>query len=163
MGTKLTYVNNLQGADGGETMPRPKKGRRVCCLPGIGRFGPLEGGVPPNQEVFMTVEEHETIRLIDLKGFTQEECAEQMQVARTTVQRIYNDARKKVAEALVLGKMLQIEGGDYLLCGGLERTCRCGDCQRRPRECAEEAMAGHRPGQPAQAEGRSGDSGEETP
>ena len=111
----------------------------------------------------MTVEEHETIRLIDLKGFTQEECAEQMQVARTTVQRIYNDARKKVAEALVLGKMLQIEGGDYLLCGGLERTCRCGDCQRRPRECAEEAMAGYRPGQPAQAEGRSGDSGEETP
>ncbi len=80
--------------------------------------------------VSMLVDEYETIRLIDLQGFTQEECAEQMHIARTTVQRIYNDARKKLAESLVGGKVLRIEGGDYELCKGLEKTCRCGGCQR---------------------------------
>lgn len=78
----------------------------------------------------MTVDEYETIRLIDLEGFTQEESAEQMNIARTTVQRIYNDARKKLAESLVNGKMLMIEGGDYKLCDGIEESCDCGGCYR---------------------------------
>lgn len=78
----------------------------------------------------MLVDEYETIRLIDIQGFTQEECAEQMHIARTTVQRIYNDARKKLAESLVNGKVLRIEGGDYELCEGSEKTCRCGGCRR---------------------------------
>jgi len=46
-----------------------------------------------------------------LEGFTQEECAKQMDVARTTVQGIYAEARKKIAESLVNGKVLLIEGG----------------------------------------------------
>ncbi len=78
----------------------------------------------------MTVEEYETIRLIDLEGFTQEECADRMNIARTTVQRIYNDARKKLAESLVNGKVLRIEGGDYKLCDGEENSCDCGGCRR---------------------------------
>jgi uncharacterized protein len=78
----------------------------------------------------MTVDEYETIRLIDLEDFTQETCAEQMHIARTTVQRIYNDARKKLAESLVNGKVLRIEGGDYELCDGLEENCGCGGCYR---------------------------------
>jgi len=78
----------------------------------------------------MTVDEYETIRLIDLQGFTQEECAKQMNIARTTVQGMYNDARKKLAESLVNGKVLRIEGGDYKLCDGLEKSCGCSGCRR---------------------------------
>ena len=78
----------------------------------------------------MSIEEYETIRLIDLQGFMQEEAAEQMNIARTTVQRIYNDAREKLAQSLVNGKVLRIEGGDYLLCTGLEKSCGCGGCSR---------------------------------
>ena len=76
----------------------------------------------------MSVDEYETIRLIDQMGFTQEECAVQMNVARTTVQGIYNDARKKLADALVNGKSLIIRGGDYTLCDSKEETCACGGC-----------------------------------
>ena len=78
----------------------------------------------------MTVEEYETIRLIDLEGMMQEECAERMNVARTTVQRIYNDARKKLAESLVNGNILKIEGGDYKLCEESESMYGCGRCRR---------------------------------
>jgi len=111
-------------------MPRPRKWRKVCCLPESNRFGPLNALINQEHFVIMTVDEYETIRLIDLEGFTQEECAEQMNIARTTVQRIYNDARKKLAESLVNGKVLRIEGGDYKLCDGLEKTCGCGGCPR---------------------------------
>jgi len=72
----------------------------------------------------MTVDEYEAIRLIDLEGYTQEECALQMNVARTTVQGIYSEARKKLAESLVDGKILSIEGGEYRLCDGIARGCR---------------------------------------
>jgi predicted DNA-binding protein (UPF0251 family) len=83
----------------------------------------------------MTVDEYEAIRLIDLEGFTQEECAGQMNVARTTVQGIYVSARKKLAEALVEGKALHIEGGEYRLCEG--RTNGCG------RGCRRQRRGGH--------------------
>ena len=111
-------------------MPRPMKMRKVCCLPSSNLFGPLNAQAEPESFVVMSVDEYETIRLIDLENFTQEECADQMHVARTTVQRIYSEARTKLAEALVHGRMLRIEGGDYHLCEGLEETCRCGGCQR---------------------------------
>ena len=78
----------------------------------------------------MSVDEYETIRLIDLMGFTQEECAAQMNVARTTVQGIYNDARNKIADVLVNGKSLIIRGGDYTLCDSREETCSCGGCRK---------------------------------
>jgi len=111
-------------------MPRPRKWRKVCCLPESNRFGPLN--VPANQEhsITMTIDEYETIRLIDMEKFTQEECARQMNIARTTVQGIYNDSRKKLAESLVKGKVLRIEGGEYTLCDGVEELCRCGGCRR---------------------------------
>ncbi len=111
-------------------MPRPRKWRKVCCLPGNARFGPLDRVCDTDHSVTMTVEEYETIRLIDQQGFTQEECAKQMDVARTTVQGIYDSARKKLADFLVNGKMLLIEGGNYILCEGLEATYGQGGCYR---------------------------------
>ena len=83
-------------------MARPYKARRICSVPAIDTFGPL------NQEmdsaVELTLEEYETIRLIDWLDCTQEQCADQMGVARTTVQAVYNSARKKLADCLVNGK-----------------------------------------------------------
>ena len=111
-------------------MPRPIKWRRVCCLPESKRFGSLDSPSDVDNIVKMTVDEYETIRLIDLEEYTQEECASQMNVARTTVQGIYFEARKKLADSLVNGKMLLIEGGEYRLCEGTEEHCRCGGCRK---------------------------------
>lgn len=113
-------------------MPRPRKWRRVCQLPSNNKFGPFNAEINQEHFVTMTIDEYETIRLIDLEGFTQEECAKQMSVARTTVQGIYIDARKKLAESLVNGKILRIEGGNYKLCDSFENPCPAeGCCQRR--------------------------------
>jgi len=114
-------------------MPRPRKWRKVCCLPGHARFGPLGGPRHSEAPVTMTVDEYEAVRLIDLEGFTQELCAKQMGIARTTVQGTYDIARKKIADALINGRALVIEGGDYVLCDGLEETCPCGGFARHRR------------------------------
>ena len=114
-------------------MPRPMKRRKVCCLPESNKFGPLDLTLGDQDFVNMTVDEYETIRLIDLKGFNQEECAKQMNIARTTVQGIYIEARRKLAESLVNGKVLMIEGGKYRLCDGLGNGCGHG-CHRHGRQ-----------------------------
>ncbi len=115
-------------------MPRPRKWRKVCCLPDVNRFGPLDPPVDNEYFVIMSVDEYETIRLIDLEGLTQEECSNQMNVARTTVQGIYQEARKKIAESLVNGKVLRIEGGEYKLCDGEDfhgkRCCHRKRCEK---------------------------------
>ena len=113
-------------------MPRPRKRRKVCRLPDINRFGPLETTYDNMNYISMTVDEYETIRLIDLEGFTQEECAEQMKIARTTVQGIYIEARRKIADSLVNSKVLIIEGGEYQLCDDISDGCGRG-CHRRGR------------------------------
>ena len=104
-------------------MPRPIKWRKVCCLPENNKFGPLNSPLDVKTCINMTVDEYETIRLIDLEGFTQEVCAKQMDIARTTAQGIYVEARKKLADSLVNGKVLLIEGGEYRLCDGLGNGC----------------------------------------
>lgn len=109
-------------------MPRPKKWRNVCCLPDNERFGPLDSTAQKSY-VIMSVDEYEAIRLIDLEGMKQEECAEKMNVARTTVQGIYDIARKKLADSLVNGKILIIKGGEYVLCDGQGKQCGKG-CRR---------------------------------
>ena len=116
-------------------MARPFKARRVCSQPTIDVFGPL------NQEsetrVELTLEEYETIRLIDLLECTQEECAVQMGVARTTVQAVYNTARQKIADCLVNGKRLEIRGGNYQICPQAAECCHrnCGQRQCKRRRC----------------------------
>ena len=108
-------------------MPRPKKMRRVCSLPRFNQFGPINK-VPNEDIINLTIEEFEVIRLMDLEGLDQEKCAEIMEVARSTIQRMYNDAKQKVADSLVNGKTLKIEGGNYILCDNNIRNNKCSPC-----------------------------------
>jgi len=101
-------------------VPRPRKCRKVCHYPETLAF--LPAGGDGKEPVILTVDEYETIRLIDKEGFSQEQCGEAMEVARTTVQQVYASARKKLANAIVDGRGILIEGGDYRLCRGE----RCG-------------------------------------
>ncbi|MEG0774203.1 DUF134 domain-containing protein [Clostridium sp.] len=117
-------------------MPRPRKCRKVCCLPKSNLFGPINKVNIEHETIIMTVDEYETIRLMDLEGMMQEECAKKMDVARTTVQRIYNEARLKLAKALVNGALLKIEGGDFQLCEDVEIGCKCKSCHKK--KCCEE-------------------------
>ena len=110
-------------------MPRQRKCRKVCSLPTEKEFLPANG-CQKGPVIVMTVDEYECIRLIDKEGFSQEECGEYMCIARTTVQQIYTNARRKLAQTLVEGLPLRIEGGDYQLCDGKEHSCNCGGCRR---------------------------------
>ena len=94
-------------------MPRKQRCRWIEGYPDHWRFSPEE--VSSGEPVVMTLDEFETIRLLDREGLTQEQCAERMGVARTTVTAIYESARRKTAEALVDGKRLLIRGGNYQL------------------------------------------------
>lgn len=108
-------------------MPRPRKCRRICTAPGYTEFTPSGGAA--DQMVRMELDEYEAVRLIDLEGMTQEQCAGQMAVARTTVQTIYTSARRKLAECIVHGRRLQIGGGDVQLCEHRGQSCGRGCCQ----------------------------------
>ena len=85
-------------------MPRPRKCRKVCCLPDNDGFVPVRGGEELTP-IVLNVDEYEAIRLIDREGFSQEQCGEYMRIARTTVQQIYAAARKKLADALAAGEL----------------------------------------------------------
>ena len=96
-------------------MPRPRHCRRVGCLPQATFYKPR--GIPLSvlQHVNLTVDELEAIRLADLEGLYQEHAAEKMKVSRQTFGRILESAHKKIADALVNGKALSIEGGSIEL------------------------------------------------
>ena len=103
-------------------MARPRKCRRVCQFPQTLAFSPEESG-NEKDAVILTVDEYETIRLIDKERLSQEQCSGFMQIARGTVQQIYANARRKLADALVDGRSLRIEGGDYRICDGRNSIC----------------------------------------
>ena len=108
-------------------MARPQRCRRICMEPEYSRFAPE--GVAQTDTVVLTVDEYEVIRLVDLERKTHGDCAKQMNISRTTVTEIYENARKKIAECLVYGHRLEIFGGNYMLCDGSEalgcgRKCR---------------------------------------
>lgn len=105
-------------------MPRPCKQRRICGEPACRKFAP-ETKRDDGLSVTMTLDEYETVRLIDFGGLTQEQCAAQMGVARATVQAIYTSARAKLARCLVLSQPLQIGGGDIVLCEEKENCAVC--------------------------------------
>jgi predicted DNA-binding protein (UPF0251 family) len=94
-------------------MPRKTKCRRVGHVPRANYFKPA--GIPAVEleEVVLKIEEAEALRLKDLLGLEQVECAQSMGVSRTTFQRILVDAHRKVADAIIHGKALMVQGGDY--------------------------------------------------
>ncbi len=110
-------------------MPRPTKCRRVCHFPETVEFVPK--GEASGEYLVLTVDEFEAIRLIDREGLSQEECGAQLGVGRTTAQKIYETARRKLADILVLGLSLKIEGGDFSLCNGNTELCYKRDCAKR--------------------------------
>lgn len=107
-------------------MARPPKWRRVEFLPDITYFKPIGVSLKFLDEVILNVEELEAIRLKDVEGLEQEECAQHMEISRPTFVRVLNSARSKVAEALIQGKAIRIEGGNYEFSGDL-RCLSCGD------------------------------------
>src|SRR4030043_903174 len=96
-------------------MARPRNCRRVGSMPESNYFKPR--GIPLSllEDVVLTVDEFEAIRLADLEGLYQEQAAEKMNISRQTFGRIIESAHKKVADALVNGKALKIEGGVYTM------------------------------------------------
>lgn len=94
-------------------MARPSKTRFICKMPAHCRFT-TEGN--PKNGINLTIEEYETIRLMDYLGMTQAECAKQMNVSRATVQALYTEARKKMSRFLVEGTYMEIGGGNFQLC-----------------------------------------------
>jgi len=105
-------------------MPRPQRCRRVCSEPQYTGFAPE--GTECADTVTLTTDEFEAIRLIDLEQYTQEQCAEIMDVSRTTVTGIYESARRKIAEGIVRGRRIAIKGGNYRLCDGSAFCKNCG-------------------------------------
>ena len=100
------------------------------------------------EQIRLTIDELEAIRLADLEGLYQEQAAEKMKVSRQTFGRIINSAHKKVAEALVIGKSIVIEGGTIMPVDqqrglGAGGFCICPKCEekiphRRGIPCLEE-------------------------
>lgn len=94
-------------------MPRPPKCRSVAFIPDVTYFKPA--GVPLRmlEEIRLSIEEAESIRLKDMEGLEQEQGAEKMNISRPTFQRVLSSARQKIADALLNGKAIRIEGGNF--------------------------------------------------
>lgn len=125
-------------------MPRPRCCRRVAGEPACKIFKPA--GVPASslEEVVLSIDEYEAIRLADLEGLYHEHAAESMRVSRQTFGRIVEAARRKIARVLVEGLALRIEGGEIVMAE--QRTFKCQQCQHtwslpfgtgRPDNCPE--------------------------
>lgn len=106
-------------------MVRPTKWRKINQLPTITEFKPSLTNSEEPAINKLKIEELEAIRLKDLEGLEQEECAKLMEISRPTFQRILIHAREKIADSLVNGKGIQIEGGIFA-CNTC--TCKCMDC-----------------------------------
>jgi uncharacterized protein len=128
-------------------MPRPFKCRKVASMPGVTYFKPA--GIPLRalEEVQLSIEEAEALRLKELEGLEQEEGAAKMNVSRPTFQRILASARRKVADALVNGKAIRIEGGMFEIA---KRRFRCSnghewetESQNKPDLCPACSLSGN--------------------
>ena len=125
-------------------MVRPLKCRRVGFAPEVGCFKPA--GIPFSclDEVSLTMDEFEAIRLADLLGLYHEDAAKEMSVSRQTFGNIVNSARKKIADSIVNTKVLKLEGGVFIMKG--KRVFECEECNcewkipygtGRPQKCPE--------------------------
>lgn len=100
-------------AEWSDLMARPTKWRKIENVPAVPYFIPSDKDEGKNPKNILKLEELEAIRLKDLEGLEQSECADKMEVSRPTFQRILLSAREKIADSLVNGKTIHIEGGNY--------------------------------------------------
>lgn len=115
-------------------MPRPKRKRFISEAPVMEGFRPF--GVPFKDldQVILRMEEFEAFRLVDFLGRTHAEAAMEMSISRPTLTRVYDQARKTIASAFALGKVIIIEGGDYTMEKDdkeMTRYCICPACDTR--------------------------------
>lgn len=106
-------------------MPRPCKCRRIRCDPAYTYFKPRGIPVTELDEVILKLDELEAIRLADIESLYHEKAAKKMKVSRQTFDRILLKARAIIADAIVNGKAIKIEGGNIM---GNERKFQCSDC-----------------------------------
>ncbi len=111
-------------------MVRPHKNRMVAYNPDISYFKPR--GIPliDLQEVQITIDEYEALRLSDLMNMSYEDAANKMKVSRATFGRIVQRARKTVADALINGKAINIQGGSYRIIDK-KRIVICKNCNNK--------------------------------
>ena len=127
-------------------MPRPRRCRRIGYMPNFTYFKPAGVRIIDLNENILTVGEFEAIRLKDLEGLEQKECAESMDISQPTFHRLLLSARKKIADCITNGKAIKIEGGEYVMTpqmgrggrgrgGGFARgpggDCMCPNCGHR--------------------------------
>lgn len=108
-------------------MARPRKDRIVAYNPEVSYFKPRGIPMVDLDEVLLTVDEREAIRLADLLGYSHEDAGERMGVSRATFGRIIQKARQHVADALINGKAINVEGGNYRMVMD-RRLFLCQDC-----------------------------------
>ena len=102
-------------------MARPEKCRCICSMPRYRKFVPKD--VESSGTEWLSIDEYEVFRLLNLEKKTQSECAERMQISRSTVSRIYDNAGEKIARALVWGRKIVIDGGDVMVCEKMRPEC----------------------------------------
>jgi uncharacterized protein len=107
-------------------MTRPKLCRRVCCEPGVSFFKPAGVRLVDLEESVLPLDEFEALRLKDLEGLDQDAAAGRMGISQPTFHRLVSAARKRLADAIVNGKAIRIEGGVYQMAA--TRTFRCAGC-----------------------------------
>lgn len=110
-------------------MPRPQRCRKICNKPEFTVF--FSDSEATEETVVLTVDEFEVIRIVDLERRTHEQCAEQMEISRSTVTEIYESARHKIASSLVNGFRLTISGGNYRVCDGRSQSCGEKHCRKK--------------------------------
>lgn len=110
-------------------MSRPQRCRRICNEPQTTEFSPV--GAVNVEAITLTLDEFEVIRLVDLERQTHEQCAKQMDISRSTVTEIYENARYKIADSIVNGYRLNIAGGNYRICDGSAVRCHKKHCHKQ--------------------------------
>lgn len=132
-------------------MPRPRRLRRVRAMPDIDYFKPAGVKASELNQVVLTVDEYEAVRLKDFQGMEQNEAAKKMNISQPTFNRLLASARKKISDAIINGKAIKIEGGSYKMVqprgrgmgfGGPAEYCVCPKCRTRVQKkrtipCAE--------------------------
>ena len=106
-------------------MGRPRICRRISNEPNINYFKPAGVPLKTLKETILALEEFEAIRLKDLEGLEQEECAKKMNISQPTFHRLILIARKKIADSIVNGKAIKIEGGNYQKIRCKNENCNC--------------------------------------